>query len=270
MAGHNKINAKIIIATHKKYRMAEDDLYLPLYVGCEGKESIGYVGDNTGDNISTKNPSFCELTGLYWAWKNLDADYVGLVHYRRYFALKKMKRDPFKNILSKEQLEELLKNYKVFLPQKRHYYIESLYSHYKHTHYVEQLDLTENIIEEIYPEYYSSYNRAVHKTSGYMFNMMILPRDLMDEYCSWLFDILFMLEKKTEKNDYSFYQGRFYGRISEIIFNVWLDYQISIGRILPTEIKELPYIYMEKINWYKKIKAFLVAKFSSKKYDSSF
>jgi len=83
-------NIKIIVASHKKYQMPEDDMYLPLHVGAEGKEKLGYQGDNTGDNISIKNPYFCELTGLYWAWKNLEADYIGLVHYRRYFSIKKL------------------------------------------------------------------------------------------------------------------------------------------------------------------------------------
>ena len=79
------MSIKIIVAAHKKYWMPTDPVYLPVHVGAEGKAPIGYMPDNTGDNISSKNPHFCELTGLYWAWKNLDADYLGLVHYRRYF-----------------------------------------------------------------------------------------------------------------------------------------------------------------------------------------
>ena len=87
-------NVKIIIATHKKYRMPKDKMYIPVHVGAEKKKdddgndlNIGYTKDNTGDNISCKNASFCELTGLYWAWKNVDADYIGLAHYRRHFSL---------------------------------------------------------------------------------------------------------------------------------------------------------------------------------------
>lgn len=76
---------KVIVAAHKKYQMPKDELYLPLQVGSALHDSIGYARDNDGDNISDKNPNFCELTGLYWAWKNLDADAVGLVHYRRHF-----------------------------------------------------------------------------------------------------------------------------------------------------------------------------------------
>ena len=75
-----KADIKIVIAAHKPYVMPEDKIYLPVQVGSEGKQNIGFQRDNEGDNISEKNPSFCELTGLYWAWKNLDADYIGLAH----------------------------------------------------------------------------------------------------------------------------------------------------------------------------------------------
>ena len=80
------MNIKILVAAHKKYRMPEDKIYFPVQVGSYGKENIGFARDDEGDNISQKNPYFCELTGLYWIWKNVDADYYGLVHYRRYFS----------------------------------------------------------------------------------------------------------------------------------------------------------------------------------------
>ena len=77
---------RMIVATHKPYWMPEDPVYLPVQVGAAGRESLGFQRDDEGENISAKNPNYCELTGLYWAWKNLDADYIGLVHYRRYFS----------------------------------------------------------------------------------------------------------------------------------------------------------------------------------------
>ena len=75
------LTATIVVAAHKKYRMPSDPLYLPIHVGAEGKKDakgnpldFGYQKDNVGDNISIKNPRYCELTGIYWAWKNLDSD----------------------------------------------------------------------------------------------------------------------------------------------------------------------------------------------------
>ena len=79
---------KVIIAAHKQYLMPDKDCYLPVQVGSALHKAVGYTPDNTGDNISEKNPYYCELTGLYWAWKNLPADVLGLVHYRRYMGKK--------------------------------------------------------------------------------------------------------------------------------------------------------------------------------------
>lgn len=151
-------DVKIIVATHKKYQMPEDSIYLPLQVGAEGKEKIeSFKQDNEGENISNKNPYFCELTGLYWAWKNLNNDYIGLAHYRRHFTMQKklpkIEDERFKYILNNKQVKEKLKDVDVILPAKRKYYIENLYSHYKHTMYIEPLDETRKIIQEKYPEY---------------------------------------------------------------------------------------------------------------------
>ena len=105
---------------------------------------------------------------------------------------------------------------------------------------------------------------------GYMFNMMIMSKDLMDDYCTWLFNILFELKKQLNMPELSNFQGRFYGRVSEIIFNVWLDYQLQGGKIKQSEVMELSCVHMEDINWLKKGTAFLKAKFFGKRYEGSF
>uniref|UniRef100_UPI004056BAC0 DUF4422 domain-containing protein n=1 Tax=Agathobacter sp. TaxID=2021311 RepID=UPI004056BAC0 len=261
------MNVKVIIATHKKYKMPKDSLYLPLHVGKEGKEDLGYAGDNTGENISLKNPSYCELTGLYWAWKNLDVDYLGLAHYRRHFTLKNRRQQKkwglSESVLTQKEAEILLKKHRILVPKKRKYYIETLYSHYEHTHYKEHLDVARDIVEELYPEYITEFDRVMKQTYGYMFNMYIMEKALSDAYCEWLFTILFELENRLCKKEYSFFQGRFYGRVSEILFNVWLEHE-------NIPYYEIPYMHMEKTNWLKKGISFLKAKFFGKKYEGSF
>lgn len=231
-----KCSVKVVVATHKKYQMPEDILYLPLHVGAAGKFDdqgnpldLGYLKDNTGDNISELNSSFCELTGLYWAWKNLDMDYIGLVHYRRHFSMKK--KTGLDNVLKLSELSPYLGTIKVFVPNKRRYFIETLYSHYEHTHYAIQLDETKKIIMEKYPEYLKSYDKVLKRTYGYMFNMMIMEKKLLDDYCTWLFDILFELRKRVDMPELDSFQGRFFGRVSEIIFNVWLDEKMTNGQL---------------------------------------
>lgn len=275
---------RVVVATHKAYRMPEDPVYLPLHVGAEGKTdedgnplNLGFRKDNTGKNISSRNPSYCELTGMYWAWKNLKADYLGLVHYRRYFRttaptmlLPAGDSDPFDHILTGQEMERIFRKCNVIVPAKRRYYIETLYSHYSHTHYAEHLDETRHIIEEMYPSYLRSFDRVVNRTWGYMFNMMIMRRDLYNAYCSWLFSILFTLEKRIDPAQLDSFQGRLYGRISEILFNVWLDRKMHTGRIRKRRIKEIPVIYMEPVDWIQKGKSFLEAKFLHRKYEQSF
>lgn len=283
-----KAKVWVVVATHKAFDMPKDKMYIPLHVGAEGKVdesgnplNLGFQKDNTGDNISERNAQFCELTGLYWAWKNLNADYIGLVHYRRHFrGLNKRKNDNlFENVLTYKQVRPLLDRYKVIVPKKRRYYIETLEQHYAHNHFIEELNTAKEIMLEKYPEYAEAYEKALGRTWGYMFNMMILRKDLLDEYCTWLFNILFemtdRLDKKNSGNNYagrnlSSFENRFPGRVSERIFNVWLEYQLQIGRIKPDEIKEIPFMYMEKINILNKGITFLRAKFTGKKPQKSF
>ena len=260
-------NIKIIVAAHKKYDMPDNNIYLPVFVGANGKEDIdGYRRDDTGDNISIKNPNFCELTGLHWAWKNLDADYIGLVHYRRYFKGKKCNskdiKDRLASVLNDKQLEELLKDVDVVLPKKRNYYIENLYSHYKHTTYVEPLDETGKIIKEKYPDYEKEFNNLKKRRSAHMFNMLIMKKEILDEYCKWLFNILFELEKRVDITQYDRFHARFIGRISELLLDVW----INTNNI---KYKEVKVIDIEPVNWLKKGTSFIKAKIIGKKYEKS-
>ena len=206
--------------------MPEDKIYFPVQVGSYGKENIGFARDDEGDNISQKNPYFCELTGLYWIWKNVDADYYGLVHYRRYFsAVPKIKRtshDKFRYILDEATLENILKDYDIVVPKKRKYFIESLYSHYAHTHYEEHILITEKVIKEICPDYEASFKKVMKSSSAHMFNMMIMSKEKFNEYCKWLFDILFEIEKRIDITQYDAYQARLFGRISELLLDVWI------------------------------------------------
>lgn len=256
-----KVN--IIIATHKKYDMPKYKSYLPIHVGKEGKKEVGFKGDNTGNNISLKNPYFCELTGLYWAWKNLKVDYVGLAHYRRHFKGKTKSKDKFEQVLSDKEINELLRKNDIILPKKRNYYIENLYSHYEHTLHIETLDITGEIIKEKYPKYSKEFDLLKKRTSAHMFNMFIMKKELMDEYCKWLFDILFELEKRIDTTKYDSFHARFYGRVSELLLDVWLNTK-------GYKYTEVPLLNMEKVNWWKKGTSFLKAKFLGKKYDKSF
>ena len=248
------MNIKIIVAAHKPYRMPSDLMYLPLHVGAEGKKPLGYQGDNTGDNISAKNANFCELTGLFWAWKNLDADYIGLAHYRRHFSNGKLFGDKWDRIITQPELEKKLKQCDVLLPTPRNYWIETNYSQYAHAHHAIDLDTTRTILSEKYPEYLQAYDESMRRTTGHRFNMFVMKRDKLDAYCTWLFDVLFELETSLDISAYSINDARIFGFVSERLLDIWLE-----TNHIP--YKEIPYVFMEDQNWFVKGGNFLKRKF---------
>ena len=132
------------------------------------------------------------------------------------------------------------------------------------------MKVARQIIAEKHPDYIADFDGFMRRRSAWLFNMMIMPRDLINSYCSWLFSVLFELEKQIDTSNMTLFEKRYVGRVSERLFNVWLNHQIRIGIIRKNEVKELPYIYLEKINWCKKCTGFLKAKFFNKKYESSF
>ena len=170
--------------------------------------------------------------------------------------------------IEKKQIEPYLGKIKVFIPKKRKYWIESLKSHYAHTHYLEHLIVTRNVVVSKYPEYEKAYDKAVNRTWGYMFNMMIIERRLLGDYCSWLFDILFEVFGKIDTTGYPAFTKRYVGRVSEILFNVWLEHKMETGNIKKNELMELRCNVEE--NWFVKVPAFLKAKFLGEKYKGSF
>ncbi len=294
------MNTKILIAIHKPYRVPDDSVYLPLQMGAEGKKSLYRLGnevtddescgglplegDDGGENISGRNGGYSELTGLYYAWKNwTDADAIGLVHYRRYFghpslltpagfAFKSGEplagEGPFERVLTGAETERLFTRCDIIVPQKRRYVIESLFTHYAATHDARHLVLARDIIAKEHTDYIPAVDQAYSRRWGYMFNMGVFKREVLEDYCRFLFPVLFELEERLTAEglteNLTPFEARLYGRVSEILFNAWLlkhrEYRLL----------ELPLVNTEPVNWAKKGTAFLEAHFLGKKYEKSF
>lgn len=119
------------------------------------------------------------------------------------------------------------------------------------------------MIEQKNPEYLASFDKVMKQRSGYMFNMFIMKKELADDYFTWLFPILDSMYECMDLSDLTPFEARLFGRVSELLFNVWLDKN-------NLNIKEVPFMYMENIDLFKKGKSFLMAKFFGKKYGQSF
>ena len=247
------MNLKILVATHKEYWLPTEEVYLPIHVGCKDQIHSGCIGDNTGDNISAKNANYCELTGLYWAWKNLTCDYMGLCHYRRYFGRKNYFEGTEKlkqKIFQRSDYEKLLQSNDVILPVQRRYYIETVRSQYEHAHSARDLEQIENIISLRSPEYLRSFRAVMNRRRLHLWNMFVMKKSLADSYCKWLFDILFTYEQWMDENGLSDKKWRLFGFISERLLDVWLfdkDFKIA----------EVDVVMLENVNWIKKGSDFL-------------
>lgn len=237
---------RIVVATHKSYRMPEDSAYLPLQVGAAGRPGLGFARDDAGENISAKNANWCELTGLYWAWKNLDADIVGLVHYRRHFRGRC-------GVATGNEIRAALEGVDAVLPRRRNYFIETSYSQYAHAHHAADLDLTRVILAERHPDCVAAFDAAMSSTKGHRFNLLVMRRPLFDAYCAWLFDILFELERRLDISSYSANDARVFGFVSERLLDVWIAAR-------GVRYAELPVLNLESQHWPRKILAFLLRK----------
>ena len=256
----------VAVATHKAYRMPEDPCYLPLHVGAalHPELDLGFQRDDESDNISEKNPYYCELTGLYWLWKNVEADYKGLVHYRRLLGVPgRSSKDSYERVVTGDELLPLLQKHGIVLAKKRNYYIETVYDHYAHTFDAAQFDTCREVLKERCPEYVRAWDRLMSSRGAHIFNMFVMRSDLLDNYCSWLFPILSDLEERIGFEGMDTFQSRWPGRVSERLLDPWLE---TNG----LDYVELPVVSPEPVDWIAKGKGFLAAKFLGKKYERSF
>lgn len=214
---------RIYIVTHKEFNPPELEGYIPIQVGkCFTKKELGYVSDDSDENISIKNNTYCELTALYWIWKHDDSDAVGLCHYRRYFTINPFSRKK-KYYLTITKANEILQSYDIILPQKIYLKntVEEKYC-LSGTGFIKDLDNTRRIIKDKFPEYVEAFNDIFIGKEQYFWNMFIMKKELLDEYCEWLFAVMAELEMVTDLSDYDNRQKRIYGYIAERLINVWV------------------------------------------------
>lgn len=240
---------KILIVTHKDFVAPKSDIYLPICVGT-GRDLLKnkYQPDNTGDNISDKNIRYCELTALYWAWKNLKCEIVGLSHYRRLFTVHSENKN-IDTLISDTDIRDLLTKADCIVARKRMYF-QSVKNHYinciksrKSANKI-QLELLRDTIAEKSPQYLKAYDQVMNGHSAHMLNMFIMPKVMMDEYCEWLFNILFELEGRIESNGVMF--DRIMGAFSEFLLDVWM---IANNK----KTHEIPILETERNFWKKLI-----------------
>lgn len=226
----------------------DNPLFIPVRCGAvyDKRENVTMLGDNTGDNISEKRNSFCELTVQYWAWKNVKADYYGLCHYRRYFSFSDKKENNVniynhieediitekflnKYEINYEKISKLLDDFDI-LKIEPMVLNESVYkSIIKNTraYTKDGVDLFLSILKKQFPELTNYADTYMNGKIWQAWNCYILPKKIFFDYSEKLFKVLFELDKKLDVDEYNIEQQRMVGYMGEIMFPIYVNYLID-------------------------------------------
>lgn len=274
------MNITILVAHHKEGLIIKDDVYLPIHVGKElSNLYLGIQGDNDGDNISRLNPIYCEMTAAYWGWKNLNADYIGLCHYRRYFTFESMPlkfviKERFRyykmksigklldagshysyqnqlnvakpmifekkaNAFSEKISSVLSKNeYDVVVPRSYEIACSNVEQHFMEIGR-DHMKLLKEIVSLNNPEFFPYLQKTLTTNKLYAANMFVMKKDVYDDYCKLIFDVLNAHLKMTINRGWCInpLTERCYSRVSgylaEILTSAYINkIESERGRVL--------------------------------------
>lgn len=264
----NTQTVHIYVCHHKEGFVVQDEVFKPIHVGSVlSSRMLNMASDDGEDSISQKNREYCELTAMYWAWKHdKAADWIGLMHYRRYLAFKDPRLSPdvfgclnFDELdhesatstgLNAATVKNIIESHtdlKAIMPTKwavSKIGLRSLAEHYETAdfHHAKDLQTTRQVLAEKYPQHLETFDRVMANDSGYFTNVFVLKREIFAAYCEWLFDILFEVEERTDLNNYSIAGRRVYGYLAERLFNVYM----STLNLRPDECLELSRTFFRK------------------------
>ena len=236
---------KLFVCCHRQVNVPDIPLLIPIQAGAAIADNrfSDFLHDDSGDNISEKNLSYCELTAQYWAWKNVEAEYYGFFHYRRYLYPDKNADRPYRiereltarklNELGYGAFEELIKEYGIIAPIGENMYV-SVRKHYENApfHHIKDLDLAEQILREHHPEMTEALETYMSDTVCYFGNIYIMRRDIFQDYCAWLFPILEEFDRQTDMSGYSPQERRVDGYLAERLFGVYLTFRRNKLKVL--------------------------------------
>lgn len=263
---------KIFVGYHKPYQLLKGNVFQPIHLGravANQKAKDGtntandlqwlkdnMIGDDTGDNISEKNRRYCELTGIYWIWKNYsqigNPDYIGFMHYRRHFIfdddvfVKYTPHELHEKTYSKinvgcvydgyeeyfgitdKMIKKILQNYDAILPlrcdlsKRRIASITDDYTNYIEGTHKKDLSILVNSVRKKYPEYAKILQSRLKSSDKRCFQSFVLKKEIFFDYCSFLFSILDDVDSRIDVSKYSVNGKRTIGYLGEILFDTYM------------------------------------------------
>lgn len=202
--------------------LSEYDWEIPIQVGAALTQTrISRICDDCGENISIKNKEYCELTALYWIWKNDMSKYVGLCHYRRHFRL----NQNILQLIDASNIDVILTIPVLNFPNVRTIYV--------HDHIEEDWNIMMRAISDLAPDYYETAKSLQDGVFYYAYNMFIARKEILNDYCEWLFPILNYCEVECfDKDDRNNYQRRYIGFLAERLMSIYFLHHEKQYRIV--------------------------------------
>ncbi|HEB7538874.1 TPA: DUF4422 domain-containing protein, partial [Campylobacter coli] len=270
---------KILVGYHKPAVLLKDEILTPIHLGRAlateaskdgemSKEDFEWmcknmIGDDTGDNISHLNRYFCELTGIYWAWKNYDKlgnpDYIGFMHYRRIFDFcgdsAKLPLNGEFNIPELSYIDDCDKNIYLNNTNIINTFLEcngvvfkaqniNPYLHYEHAGdflKIKDYDTCLKIIDKKFCKYSNASKEYNNGEVSYFCNMFVMLREDFFEYCSFIFGVLFECQRLIDIGKYNAIEQGVFGYLGEWLSGIFFTYLKGKECLL----KELDVIYIK-------------------------
>ncbi len=245
---------RLFVAAHKDVDLFESDILQPVQVGAANAAARfdHMLSDDAGENISELNPQYCELTAQYWAWKNVDADYYGFCHYRRYFNFSDVRYEENdygeimdgvidaatqkKYGLDDATIARAVEGYDVITTEMKDLRKFPFRANTPLEQYVEAPLLKEDdlptvlaIVEDMHPDYVEDVEAFANGNFTCFCNMYVMKKDIFFAYCEWMFPILERFCEVTDMSTYSKEALRTPGHLSERLFNIYYNHQMRTG-----------------------------------------
>lgn len=213
------MNEKIslFVVSHKKLKQENYPERKIIYVGKNSEDYVDSASftDSIGDNIADKNYTYCECSAIYRIWKNYhEAPYIGIEHYRRLFC------NIFKKPRTTSYFLKKLKKYDFIVMYNRFYFVRND-RWFKRNHGKEMYYALRNNLAKVEPEYLSAFDEVMKRRHLSACNMFVTSKENYDAYCSFLFKVLFEVEKNIEIPK-DLYQRRIMGFMAERLLDVYI------------------------------------------------
>lgn len=233
------MSPRIYLAYFQNTFLVQSEILTPIQVGrTNSATKLEMIGDDTGQNISRKNSSYCEMTAHYWAWKNdKESSHIGFLHYRRFLDFRfetYRSNDSVHGIvedfitndlleeygLTDESISEAISRYDLILPTA--YNVGSLGFRSVEQQYISSpehhrrdFQIARAVVRELSPAFRPYFERMARGRLLYPANMFVASRELFHEYAEWIFPILAEIDKRLDTKDYSIAGKRAVGYLAE-------------------------------------------------------